>query len=247
MAVTLDFDNELALNWNPDFMIIGKPVPPNAMQWGLKILDWDGNFTKRLKRLKVSDLTIPFQYLEAIPNWDKGADWKDVGEIMGRFESPSIYASSNTQEFSFNIIYYAEALYNEGAKTHWTLENIEVYVKRLQSLVFPQYDGKYSPPMKLLFNIGNIYKDIPVVIKNVSVESMPPYDTLSGLPRMRKISVSARVSYPMYQGIGQMSVYTAFDGVSASGKKGTEVFAYESLDKQWKPGTSSTNPWNTEF
>lgn len=247
MAVVLDFENELALNWDPNFHITGRSISPNCMKWGLKILDWDDNFKKRLKKFKVTELGIPFQYLEAIPNWEKTADWKDVGEIMGRFESPSIYASSGAQEFSFSMLYYAEALQSEGSKTHWSLENIENYTRKLQSLVYPQYDGRYGPPMKLLFNIGNIYKNIPIVIKSVNIEHQAPYDTLTGLARMRKVTIAARVSYPMYQSIGQMQVYTSWDGVNPTGRNGSEIFAYEALSDKYKPGSTSNNPWNTSF
>lgn len=247
MAIALDFDDELSLNWDEDMHITGRSIPADYSKWGLQILDWDSTFKKRLKKLSVTDLGIPFQYLEAIPNWEKAADWKDPGEIMGRFEAPAVYGSSGAQEFSFKMIYNAEAKLNDGASTHWTLENMEVYTRRLQSLVFPQYDGRYAPPTKLLFNVGNIYKNVPIVVKNVSVENLAPFDTFSGLSRYREITIQARVSYPMYQGIGQTAVYTAYDGVSVSGKKGSETFAYESLDKQWVPGSTSSNPWNNEF
>jgi hypothetical protein len=245
--VTLDFDNELTNNWDSDYHVTGKSVPADSSKWGLKILDWDNSFKKRLKKFKVTDLAIPFQYLDTIPNWDKGADWKDIGDIMGRFEPPVVYGNSGGQDITIVMIYYAEALQNAGASTHWTLENIEMYVKRLQSLVYPQYDGRYAPPMKLLFNIGNIYKNIPIVVKNVSVESTAPFDTVSGLPRMRKITLNTRVNYPMYQTFSQAGIYTTWDGVRTNGKNGSEIFAYEKLDSTWTEGSSSNNPWNTQF
>jgi hypothetical protein len=247
MALKVDF-KVLGNNWNPNMHITHQSIPANCEIWGLKILDWDKSFKKRLKQYSVADLKIPFQYLESIPAWEKGADWKDVGEIMGRFETPAIYSASNAQELTLTMLYHAEALKNqESTKTHWTLENIEIYIKRLQSLMFPQYDGRYSPPTKVLLNIGNIFRNVPLIIKNVSVESTGPYDTLTGLPKMREITLAARVSYPMYQSIGQLQVYTAYDENTDENKYGNEVFAMEVLDNKWQPGSTTSNPYSSAF
>ncbi len=248
MAVFIDFENELTQHWDERIHRLGQSIPANCEIWGLKILDWDNNFAERMERFTEADLKIPFQYLEQIPEWDKSATYNDQGDIMGRFEPPSIYSNSVPQEISFVMKYHAEALKNEGSKTHWTLENIEQYVKRMQSLVFPQYDGRYSPPTKVLFNIGNIYRNVPLVIKNVQVTYNAPFEITTGLSRQVNISVQGKVDYPMYQGIGQMAVYTAWDGNRTMGDKyGSEIFAFENLDPEYDPATGVTNPWQSAF
>lgn len=249
MAVYIDFDSELTLNWDPAMHRTGSPMPANAEIWGLKILDWDNAFTERMEQFTEADLRIPFQYLEQIPNWDKGANWNDVGDVMGRFESMAVYSNSGAQELSLTLIFHAEALRNGvGVRTHWTLENIEMYTKRLQSLVFPGYDGKFSPPNKVLLNIGNIWRNVPLIVKNVSVEHQAPFHWETGLPMMRKITVQCRTSYPLWQGIGNMSVYTAWDEARGVGERvGSEVFAFEALDDTWSPGRNSSNPFDSAF
>jgi len=249
MGVYVDFENELTLNWDPKLHEMGASVPANCEIWGLKIIDWDNSFSDRMARFTEADLRIPFQYLEAIPDWTKGANYTDISDIMGRFEPPSVYSNSGAQEISFKMIYNAEALKNsEGTRTHWTLENIQQYIKRMQSLVFPQYDGRYSPPTKVFFNIGNIYRNVPLIIKNIQVTQKEPFDISTGLARMVEISVSGKVDYPMYQGIGQMTVYTAWDSARGSGDKyGSEVFAYESLDPKYNPASGASNPFTSAF
>ena len=249
MPVFVDFENQLTQHWDERIHQTGQPVPANCEIWGLKILDWDNSFSERMERFTEADLKIPFQYIDKIPDWNKGAVWNDQTDIMGRFEPPSIYSNSGPQEISFEMIYNAEALKNSpGIRTHWTLENIEQYVKRMQSLVYPQYDGRYSPPTKVLFNIGNIYRNVPLVIKNVQVAYEAPFDISTGLARNIKISVQSKVDYPMYQGIGQMTVYTAWDNARGVGQKyGGEVFAYEVLDSKYNPASGASNPWQSAF
>lgn len=249
MAVYIDFDNELTLNWNEGLHRTGAPLPADCTVWGLQILDWDNSFTERMEEFTEADLRIPFQYMEQLPNWDKGASWSDVGDIMGRFEGPAVYANSGAQDLTLGLTYYAEALRNAaGVRTHWTLENIEMYTKRLQSLVFPAYDGQFAPPCKVLLNIGNIWRNVPLVVKNVSVESMAPFHVGTGLPMLRKVTVQCRTSYPLWQGIGNMTVYTAWDEARGVGERyGADVFAFESLDDKWQPGGQTTNPFETPF
>ena len=249
MAVSIDFENELTLNWDPAMHTTGRPIPANCEIWGLKILDWDDAFANRIAEFTEPDLRIPFQYLEQIPNWDKSANYTDVNEIMGRFEGPTIYSNSNAQDIQLVLTYYAESLKNDiGVKTPWTLENIEGITKKLQSLVFPQYDGRYGPPNKVLLNIGNIWRNVPLIVKQVSVEHQAPYHVYTGLPLMRKITVTCKTSYPLWQGIGSMSVYTAWDGARGVGERiGSEVFAYEALNNTWMPGNKSSNPFDSAF
>ena len=253
MVTSIDFQNELALNWDPIMHTTGRPMPANCEIWGLKILDWDDAFANRMSEFTTADLKIPFQYLEQIPNWDKQANYAEIGEVLGRYEGINIYTNSSAQDVNLSLTYHAEALKNgSGINTFWTLENIEVLTKRLQSLVYPQYDGRFGPPNKVLLNIGNIWRNVPLIVKQVNVEyqnaSGNAFDVFTGLPKMRKITINCRTAYPLWQGVGSMSVYTAWDETRNIGdRQGNDVFAYEALDNTWSPGRSSTNPFDTAF
>jgi hypothetical protein len=228
----IDFNDVLGNNWDPDFHKTGQKMPMRPTLFGLTVIDWDGQFTKRIRKLGTSDLTIPFQYLESIPAWSKAANFNDISDIIGRFEPLTIYTNSAAQELTLVLIYNAELL--KGTKTDWSLENIEIFVKRLQSLVFPQYDNNFSDPVKLFLNIGNIYKDVPIRIKNVQVESEAPFHVTTGLPLTRKVTLECRVSYPLWQGLYQSQIWTAYEG--NFGNNGPNVFAYEELGDKYIPG-----------
>ncbi|MBW2969089.1 hypothetical protein KY314_03150 [Candidatus Woesearchaeota archaeon] len=229
----IDFNTILANNWDQDYHKTGRPVPVNAFMFGFVVLDWDGQFRKRLRKYKTRDLKIPFQYIEKVPDWQKGAQYNEISDIMGRFEPPAIYTNSTAQEFTMTLIYVAEALDSRTSSTPWTLEKIEDLVRRIQSFVFPQYDGQYSPPPKLLLNIGNIYKDVPVVIKQIQIENTEPFHVGTGISMTKKITLEFRASYPMWQGIKATDVYAAYEGNAGLG--GPDVFAYERLDDRYLP------------
>ena len=216
----VDFD-AMAVNWDPRYHVTGAPMPANAFMLGLVLLDWDGSFRRRAA-LTEEELEIPFQYVEATPNWEKSANYASVSDIMGRFEDVQIYGNSGAQEFEVKVQYHAEALHHsDHRETFWSLDNIEVLTKRLQSLVYPQYDGNYQPPMRALLNMGNQVRNLPVAIKRISVENGAPYDVNTLLSMLRTVSISMVTSYPMWQGIGATQVYLAEDT--------NQVFAYEEI------------------
>lgn len=211
--------------WDVDYHAINKPVPQNAAMFGLTIIDWDYKFRKRLKKYTTEDLQIPFQYIEQVPMWEKSAGWNDVGDIMGRFEPLTVYASSMPQELSLSLIYIAEAKTKSSnadgtIRTPWTLDEIDKYTRRLQSLVYPMYDGKYSAPPKLKLNIGSIYIDVPVIVKQVQYTPEAPFDIETLSPLTRKIQLQLRIAYPTWQGISATTVYKSNDN---------RVFAYREL------------------
>ena len=229
----IDFTNQLPLNWDPNMHMLGLSMPANAEIWGFKILDWDNTFTARIGTYNENDLKIPFQYMEKIPPWDKSANYASEDAIIGRFEGMNVYSNSSSQDLSVNLIYHAEAEANgPNVKTSWTLENIEVITKRLQSCVYPQYDNNYGPPMKVLFNVGNIWRNVPMIIKKVSVDSLPPYHITTGLSLLRNINIEMRINYPAWQAIGQLDVYQAWDSSNAM-NPGNQIFAYEALSDQY--------------
>lgn len=168
-------------------------------------------------------LGIPFQYIEQIPVWSKTANWNEESGIIGRFEGQSIYGNSQAQTLSLTLIYYAESSADSHmeytdvsrfARTNnkWTLKNIERFIFQLKSLTFPQYDGYYNPPIKMLFNIGNIYVDVPVVITSISVEEPGPFEIISMRGMMKKVTLEMRTSYPSWQAISAVQVWTADSG-----------------------------------
>jgi len=231
---SLDADlrySENNLLWSEEYHKM-KSVPPNALLFGLSIIDWDKSFSKRIRSYKAKDLHIPFQYIEQIPDWVKGAEWNSISDVIGRFAPQDVYSNSGPIDFDIKLHYYAEANKNtDEYATHWTLENIETYTKRLQSLVYPMYDGLYSPPPKLKLNIGSIYRDIPVIIKNVSIAWKSPYQISTLQSILREITLSCRVAYPSWQAISCPKVYM--------GKSDNAVFAYQQLDKKYNSTSMS--------
>lgn len=225
-----DYSQELGNNWSKDYHRLDKPIPyssHSAKRYGMSIIDWDNTYKKRIGKASISDLMIPFQYIDAIPKWEKSANWQDISEIIGRFEALSLYTNSSAQEFSIKLIYNAEALKNIDnngipSKSHWTLENIEKYTHRLQSLVYPMYDGRFGSPPKLMMNIGNSIRELPVVIKTVTVDLLSPYHIETLLSQRREITLACRVYYPLWQAITHTEVYTA--------TLGNKVFAYQKID-----------------
>jgi hypothetical protein len=208
--------------WNGDYHVLSKPVPYNAFLFGLVLIDFTNNF-KRITRVKTSELEIPFQYMDEIPPWAKGANYQEIGDIMGRFEPVNIYSNSGGQDLQLQLHYVSEAKYDAGATTPWTMEKIEKITNKLKSLVYPMYDKTYAPPLKVLLNIGHWFHNIPVLIKNVNVVGEPPIDTETGLPRNRKITLDCRINYPMWQNITAPKVFT--------GQDSSTIFAYEELQE----------------
>jgi len=212
----------IANRWNQDFFSTAITSPVNASLLGLTVIDFDKALRKRKTSISTKDLLIPFQYIEEIPGWQKAANYTDYGDVIGRFEPITMYSNSALQEISINIIYHAEARYNVGAKTPWTLENIEKYQKRLQALMFPMYSKGYSSPPKLKLNIANMFVNVPVYVKSVDVKNEAPYDIVTGLSMTRKIALAMSVAYPMWQALSCENIYVE--------KAGNAIFAYQEAD-----------------
>lgn len=104
----------------------------------------------------------------------------------------------------------------------WSMQAIERFKFQLQSLVFPQYDGTYAPPLTVLLNIGNIFVDVPVIIKAVSVEEQNPFEVTSMRSMLKKINVEMRVMYPQWQALSAVQIWSAPDG---------SIFARQSFKK----------------
>lgn len=221
--------HKLSKNWNEKYLSVSNSVPKNARMFGLVIIDWDGSLRKRNVNIQTSDLEIPFQYLGSgsdmgIPTWTKTANYQDVGsEIIGRYENIPVYSNSSGQTLQLELVYHAEALLNENAKTYWTMENIEKLQKRIQSLVYPTYSNGYSPPSKVMLNIGNIWRKFPVVITSVSVKNSPPYHNETGLSMLRTITLECKSAYPMWQAVSADKVMVA--------TAGNDIFAYQELNE----------------
>ena len=229
---------ELDKNWNKDTLLdstnfrntIGSRVGVDPHKFGLIIWDIDNKFKDRMTeytssvRYILDERTsrkhkrffgIPFQYIEQIPVWSKTANYAEAGDVMGRFESQALYSNSAAQDITISLQYYAETSeehsYNSG-EDDWTLDAIERYAFQLKSLVFPQYDGGFSPPCKVLFNLGNMFVDVPLVVKSVTVEDQNPLDLATMRSMLKKITLECKTSYPSWQAISAVQVWTADSG-----------------------------------
>lgn len=221
--------DDLMKNWDPSYMAAGTQIKPNAQLYGLVINDWDNSFKNRNVKITTEELNIPFQYLKEIPEWTKNANYQEMGsDIIGRFEPYSVYQSSSAIEFNLELTYIAECKTDLEQKSYWSLERIDKIKKKFQSLVYPTYSNGYAPPNKLLLNIGNIYKQFPIIIKIVSIKNEGPFDIMTSMPIMVNISLACRSSYPSWQAQSADKIFL--------GELGAGVFAYEELsNKTIKP------------
>lgn len=236
--------NELQFNgnWDPQMLVASSAGPkPNAFMFGLIVNDWDRTLRSRNTKISTEDLQIPFQNIENIPDWSKTANYTDMGtEIIGRYESYAVYSNSAPNEFNITLNYNAYAFDNTDATSYWTLENIEILDKRLKSLVYPMYTKGFAPPPKLLLNIGNIFHDFPIVVKQIQVKNDPPYDYRTGLSMNRKIELTVRSAYPSWQALSGDKIYLAKSTRGA----GNAMFAYKKLEVDFtKPQLRENNNW----
>ena len=107
--------------------------------------------------------------------------------------------------------------------THWTVQKIEFYIARLKSLLYPEYDGNYTPPRKVLLNIGETYWDFPVIIKSIGIEHESPFDIKRMTSRFFKVNLTLASSYPLYQAISASQIRTSMLS------EGNKVFAQKSF------------------
>jgi len=190
--------------------------PMNSWKFGLIMQDR----TLRGKAYGLRRSHIPFQYLGEngeLPNLQKTANYEET-QILGRYEPIKIYTNSSDIKFTLNLVYYAdgtERLSNtpfQGSentgpiKSPWTIEQIARISAKFESLVYPQYDGKFSPPRYCLLNIGAIFIDFPVIVTSVNIQHLPPYSTRDLTPMRRSIAVECSSYHPLYQAIGSDSI-----------------------------------------
>lgn len=202
-------------------------VPMNAWVHGLIIEDRD--LSRHIyKGLRANH--IPFQYFEAVPQDAKTADYDQL-ETVGRFEKINLYKGSHNNEFELVLKYYAEGTEDPryDHKTKWTIEQIDRLVKRLKSLVYPAYDGNYGPPNRALFNMGASFVDVPVVIKNISVNNRAPYRISDGMSMFREVNLSMTTDYPLNQAIGAELIEEA-TYIQTSIDNGSTLFSKKSFN-----------------
>ena len=220
-------------------------APANANKFGLIVLDTYNLFRKnnlskiitqgvangkaigRNPNAAIEELKIPFQFLEKIPEYAKNANYQETTDIIGRFEGIDVYSNSSSQDINIEIIYAAEgslALQSQDTSlqnTTWTMEYIDVLLGRIKAFVYPTYNNRFYPPMRALLNIGQNYRNVPVLIKSVKIDAMQPIDTFTGKPRNYKVNIDMRVNYPMWQDMDAGDVYTGINNDQQS------VFAYK--------------------
>jgi len=228
-------------NVTPDFSRLNtfrktggpQPVPFYPNVFGLTVYEGgrgssNFNFTPRVTNL--SSKEIPFQYIEGIPNWSKAANYQDVNDILGRYEGYSIYSNSSAQECQLTLHYHAERETGFG----WSLENIEQIEKHLQSLVFPTTNIKYAPPPRMLLNIGYLWRNVPVIIRNVNIEFMGPFMADGLRAHQRKITLEMRTNYDLARSMSRDEITASID----TPRKRYEIFAARSNNGF---GTTSSN------
>lgn len=220
-------------------------APANANKFGLIVLDTynlfrKNNLTKiiaqgsangksigRNPNAIIEELKIPFQFLEKIPDFMKTANYQETSDVIGRFEGIDVYSNSASQDINLELTYASEgtlALQSTDSSvqnTTWTIEYIDILLGRLKSFVYPTYNQRFYPPMRALLNVGQNWKNVPVLVKSVKVEAMHPIDVFTGKPRNHKVFLDLKVSYPMWQTMDAGDIYTGVNNDQQS------VFAYK--------------------
>lgn len=214
----LKLNEQVSTHWDIGYMSNSLEPPADALKFGLELIDWDKNYS-RLTNMNIQDLRIPFQFIEQMPTWQKAANYSEISDIMGRFESVAIYESSGPIEVQLILNYYA--LTEVGT---WSLDNILTYINRLKALTYPTYDGNFSAPPKCKLNLGESWRKVPVIIKNVSSEELGPYYYKNGRGQQYKVTVDMRTSYPMWQAQSGNTVFVA--------EEDNRVFGYMKLSEK---------------
>ena len=220
--------------------------PMNAWKFGLVIQDR----TLRGSAYGLKRNHIPFQYLGEsgeIPPLTKTANYEE-SQILGRFEPLKSYSNSSDIKFSLNLTYYADGTervsdgftrqgYEQGSgnTSRWTIEQITRITAKLESLVYPQYDGFYSPPRYCLLNIGSIYISLPIVLTSVSIIPLPPYSVRDLTPMRRNVTLEMASYYPTYQAISSDAILQTaldLDFRTSTVNLPRKVYAYKKFKKR---------------
>lgn len=201
-----------------------QPVPFYPNVFGLTVYESprsvaNFNFAPRVTNLTGKE--IPFQYIDQVPNWSKAANYQDINDIMGRYEGYSIYSNSSAQECQLTLHYHAERENGFG----WSLENIERIEKYLQSLVYPTTNKVFAAPPRMLLNIGYLWRNVPVIIRNVNIEFMGPYMADGLRAHQRKITLEMRTNYDLARSMSRDEITANVD----TPRKRYEIFAARSL------------------
>jgi len=240
---TQQFDSVLsnAGNSNLDFTQINlsrrvtggpQPVPFYPNVFGLSVYEGpksSANFNLAPRQTNLNAKAIPFQYIDGIPNWSKSANYQDVNDIMGRYEGYSIYSNSSAQECQLTLHYHAEREVGFG----WSLENIERIEKYIQSLVLPTTNKMYSPPPRMLLNIGYLWRSVPVIVRNVNIEYIGPFMADGLRAHQRKITLELRTNYDLSRSMSRDEILANTDVA----RNRYEIFAARSL----KTGSDKLN------
>ncbi len=187
-----------------------QPVPFYANVFGLTVYENPRSSTNYNLAPRITNLTakeIPFQYIDAVPNWSKAANYQDINDILGRFEGFSIYSNSSAQDCQLTLHYHAERETGFG----WSLENIERIETLLKSLVLPTTNKQYAPPPRMLLNIGYLWRSVPVIIKNVNIEFVGPYMADGLRAHQRKITIEMRTNYDLSRSMSRDEVIANVD------------------------------------
>lgn len=223
--------------WDTNFHKISpRSWQPNAKKFGLVVIDFNGKYRTKLlggnKATPMKELSIPFQFIEQIPVWTKAANYNEISDIVGRFETIPVYSNSGAQTISLNLIYYAygsKALnLNSKDGRFWNIEDINVIINKIKSLVYPTYDRGYTPPPRLALNIASFFPGIPVIVQSVSVEETEPFDTETLDAITKKVTIECRTDYGLYESIDAKNIFNYNSYIIESGI-GSEIIGYENF------------------
>jgi len=209
-------------NWDFRIMSAAHSVPIDANKFGFRMID-SGLDGKRDSQKKHEEFLIPFQYVEEFPVWSKSANWSSISDVIGRYEDLSVYGNSGALDsMTLTLNYIAEKATNNPNQKAWSVSYVDQIEKRLQSLVFPQLDSYFSPPYKVLLNIGQMFVDFPCVIKAITI----PRDVATGNfywktgnTYFKKITLELRSSYPAWQALSAKGIRTTREGNKVFARK----------------------------
>ena len=157
---------------------------------------------------------IFFQTMPAISGDTKSANYSGGDQPLGRAEPFQIYAGSGARAFSIECAYVAVS---DRYEHRWVMHQIS----RLQALCYPIYSrtkitdrGTMQPPPMCLFNLGDRYVNLPILINSVSVNypAEDAYHPVSMLPIIARVSIQVTVSYPYGQVPGHDDIAKKFLG-----------------------------------